>query len=121
MKIGTVFCLEQLKLRRRGIPLLFTAVFLLIALWMEWAFEESDAGTINDQRIMIYLNLLLMTTILVPITLAALASRLCDMEQLGNTYKWICTIEEPGRIYRGKVLTGGDLSHVFEYSGVRGL
>ena len=36
MKMGTVFCLEQMKLRRRGIPLLFTAVFLLIALWMKY-------------------------------------------------------------------------------------
>lgn len=106
MKMETVLWLEWLKLRRRGIPLLFAAVFLLTALWMGWSFGKSDASGINDQRIMIYLNLLLISTILVPITLAALACRLCDMEQMGNTYKWICTIEEPEAVYRGKVLTG---------------
>ena len=39
--------------------------------------------------------------------LAMLASRLCDMEIKGNTLKLICTMEEKGRLFDMKVLTGG--------------
>ena len=97
---------EAKKLRRRRLPLLFFMVFLLIAAWILWCLDDLDTSRLNDVGAMLYINLLLMNTILSPVVLAAAASRMCDMEQAGNTYKWLCTMERPVHIYRGKMLVG---------------
>ena len=97
---------EAKKLRRRRLPLLFFMVFLLIAAWILWCLDDLDTSRLNDVGAMLYINLLLMNTILSPVVLAAAASRMCDMEQAGNTYKWLCTMERPTHIYRGKMLVG---------------
>lgn len=75
-------CLELRKLRHRHTPALFLAVFALISAWMAWCFHDMDISRINDPAAMIYINMLLMNTILCPITAAVLASRMCDMEQI---------------------------------------
>ena len=93
-------CLELRKLRHRHTPALFLAVFALISAWMAWCFHDMDISRINDPAAMIYINMLLMNTILCPITAAVLASRMCDMEQIGDTYKWLCTMQKPEHIYR---------------------
>lgn len=36
----------------------------------------------------------LYNTIFMPLTLAAMASRLCDAENKGNTYKLLCTMQQ---------------------------
>lgn len=100
------FCLELRKLRHRHTPALFVAVFALISAWMAWCLKDMDVSRISDPTALIYINMLLMNTILYPITAAVLASRMCDMEQIGDTYKWLCTIQKPEHIYRGKVLVG---------------
>lgn len=109
----TEFYLEMKKLRRRNLPLLFLVTFAAIALWLGWCLKDLDATRTNDMSAVIYINLLLMDTILCPVMLAAAASRMCDMEQLGNTYKWLCTIQKPEHIYRGKVLAGSFCLTVF--------
>ena len=106
-------CLELRKLRHRHTPALFLAVFALISAWMAWCFHDMDISRINDPAAMIYINMLLMNTILCPITAAVLASRMCDMEQIGDTYKWLCTMQKPEHIYRGKVLVGTVYMAVF--------
>lgn len=107
------FCLELRKLRHRHVPALFLAVFALISAWMAWCLNDMDPSRISDPAALIYMNLLLMNTILCPFTAAVLASRMCDMEQVGDTYKWLCTIQKSGHIYRGKVLVGGVYMAVF--------
>lgn len=106
MSKKTEFSLEMRKLRRRHIPLLFLMVFALITAWTYWCIDDLDISRLNDVSAMVFTNLLLMNTILCPIVLAALASRMCDMEQMGNTYKWLCTMQKPEHIYRGKVMAG---------------
>lgn len=102
----TEFFLELKKLRHRWIFSLFFAALALLTLWLAWCLNDFNPDSINDVSPMLFLNLLLMNTILCPVMLAAVASRMCDMEQLGNTYKWLCTIQKPEHIYRGKVLVG---------------
>lgn len=113
MTLKKEFCLELRKLRHRHTPALFFAVFALISAWMAWCLNNMDVSRLSDPAAMIYINLLLMNTILCPITAAVLASRMCDMEQIGDTYKWLCTIQKPEHIYRGKVLVGGVYMAVF--------
>ena len=72
--------------------------------------DDLDITRLNDASAMLFTNLLLMNTILCPIVLAALASRMCDMEQMGNTYKWICTMQKPEHVYRGKAAAGSFIS-----------
>ena len=91
MSKKTEFALEMRKLRRRHIPILFLMVFVLITAWTYWCIDDLDVSRLNDVSAMVFTNLLLMNTILCPIVMAALASRMCDMEQMGNTYKWLCT------------------------------
>lgn len=100
------FCLELRKLRHRHVLVLFLITFALIFAWMCWCLKDIDSSKTNDIFAVIFMNLLLMNTILSPIVIAALASRMCDMEQSGNTYKWLCTIQKPEHIYRGKVMVG---------------
>ena len=62
---------EAKKLRRRRLPLLFFMVFLLIAAWILWCLDDLDTSRLNDVGAMLYINLLLMNTILSPVVLAA--------------------------------------------------
>lgn len=114
----TEFHLEMQKLRHRRIPILFFLTFLVITAWMSWCLKDWDGSKTNDAAAMIFMNLLLMNTILCPVVIAALASRMCDMEQMGDTYKWLCTIQKPENIYRGKVITGCIILTVFNLAQV---
>lgn len=45
--------------------------------------------------------------LLLPTVLAAIASRICDTENKGNTYKLLCTMEKKGMIFDCKLILGG--------------
>lgn len=107
MTIRKEFGMELCKLRHRHIPAMFLLTFALIAAWLYWCLGDLDLSKTNDGAAMVFINLLLMNTILCPVMVAALASRMCDMEQAGCTYRWLCTIQKPECIYRGKVMAGG--------------
>lgn len=49
----------------------------------------------------------LLNTIFLPLILAVMASRICDAENKGNTYKLLCTMQEKKRIFNAKLLLGG--------------
>lgn len=101
-----VLILELKKLRRRYIPAMYLACLILMAAWMWWVVRDLNPSSLNDPAAMLYLNLLLMNAILCPIVLAAAASRMCDIEQQGNTWKWLCTLQKPEQIYLGKSAAG---------------
>lgn len=107
------FCLELRKLRHRRILTLFLITYVLIVIWMCWCLDDLEPARTNDVAALVFINLLLMNTILCPVAAAALASRMCDMEQSGDTYKWLCTIQKPEHIYRGKVLVGSIILAAF--------
>ena len=107
MTIGKEFGLELRKLRHRHVPALFLLTFAIITAWLYWCLNDLDLSKTNDAAAMVFLNLLLMNTVLCPVMAAARASRMCDMEQAGSAYRWLCTIQKPDCIYRGKVMTGG--------------
>lgn len=108
-----MFLMEMEKLRRRWIPALFFLTFGIIALWLGWCLREVDPSRFNDITALVFINLLLMNTIFCPVLQAVAASRMCDMEQLGNTYKWLCTIQRPEHIYQGKVMAGSFFTGLF--------
>ena len=97
---------EWMKLRRRKVELLLLAFLGFTFLWCAWILSDADAEALEDGYRWIFSNLSIINTILLPTMLAMLASRICDMEIKGNTLKLICTMENKGRLFDMKFLTG---------------
>lgn len=97
---------EFQKFHRRHMWLLFFLSFALICAWMLWCVKDLDLTKLNSTTAMLEINLLLMNTIVTPLVLATTASRMCDMEQVGNTYTWIFTMQSPGSFFKSKLLAG---------------
>ncbi len=101
------FVTEIKKTKRKwmwGAPL---GIFLVDLAWMYWVFSGMEREELADGFYQLLMNLPLVNTITLPILAAVLASRLCDMENKGNTYKLLCTLQEKGAIFRNKFILGG--------------
>lgn len=101
------FVTEIKKTKRKwmwGAPL---GIFLVDLAWMYWVFSGMKREELADGFYQLLMNLPLVNTITLPILAAVLASRLCDMENKGNTYKLLCTLQEKGAIFRNKFILGG--------------
>lgn len=97
---------EWMKVRYRKIGLLIAAFLGLIVLWVIWALSDAPAEQIWDGYRMMFLQISLMDTILLPTMIAMLTSRLCDAEVKGDTLKLLCTMEKKGRLFDMKLLMG---------------
>lgn len=97
---------EWMKVRYRKIGLLIAAFLGLVVLWVIWALSDAPAEKIWDGYRMMFLQISLMDTILLPTMIAMLASRLCDAEVKGDTLKLLCTMEKKGRLFDMKFLMG---------------
>lgn len=94
-----------------GVPL---GVLLLDFVWMYWIFSRSKEPELAQGYYQLMMNLPLVNTVTVPVMAAVIASRLCDMENKGNTWKMLCTLQEKSRIYFNKFLLGG--MYIFGFS-----
>lgn len=97
---------EWMKTRYRGIGCIVLAFFGLIVLWSFWALHDIPRSQVEDGFRMLFMQIPLMDTILMPTMIAMLASRLCDAEVKGSTLKLLCTLEKKGRLFDLKLLTG---------------
>ena len=98
---------EFQKLRRRHLWLIFAADLFVTFLWVLYVFHDLNLDRINETTGMLGTNLLLSNTILTPLLLAVTASRMCDIEQAGNTYTWIFTMQLPETFLASKLMAGG--------------
>ena len=101
-----LFLAEQRKLHTRYVwlvPVGFLALLLLWTLASARNFDDMDRAT--GYQYFLY-SMSLMNSIFMPVMLAVVASRLCDMEIRGNTLKLLYTLERPGRFY--------DIKYLFE-------
>lgn len=97
---------EWMKVRYRKIGLLLAAFWGLILLWILWAVHDAPQERIWDGYRMLFIQIPLIDTILMPTMTAMLASRLCDAEVKGDTLKLLCTMEKKGRLFDMKLLMG---------------
>lgn len=81
-------------------------VLLLDLVWLYWIFSDLDEAQLAEGYYEMLMNLPLINTITVPVMAAVIASRLCDMENKGNTYKLLCTLQEKSAIFRNKLILG---------------
>lgn len=104
---------EWMKVRYRKIGLIVLAFLGLIVLWVSWILSRNDIEELTDGYQMLFMNLPLIDTILMPTMIAMLGSRLCDVEVKGDTLKLLCTMEKKGRLFDMKLLTGAFYLAVF--------
>lgn len=98
--------LEFYKIRRRGIFL--TALFLCGAEGAWTAYSAQQYLEENGTHLVwnnLFTNLALLHGLFLPMAIAVLASRICDMEHKGDTWKLLGTAAEPmNRLYFSKFL-----------------
>ena len=79
--------LEFYKCRRRKIVLVCAAVLAVELIWMEAFFTRQDTEDLKWGWMLLLYNLAMVDAIVLPISVAALASRNCELEHKGNTWK----------------------------------
>ncbi len=104
---------EWIKVRYRGIGLILLAFAGLLILWSIWALDKLSQKQLDDGYRILFLQIPLLDTVLLPTMTAMLASRLCDAEVKGGTLKLLCTLEKKGRLFDLKILTGACYLMVF--------
>ena len=98
--------LEFFKCRRRKIVLVCAAVLAAELLWFGMYLTRQDAEDLVEGWMMLFYNLALIDAIFLPISVAVIASRNCELEHKGTTLKLLETMVTPGRLYCTKMLWG---------------
>ena len=98
--------LEFYKCRRRKIVLVCAAVLAAELLWFGVYLARQDAGDLVQGWMLLFYNLALIDAIFLPISVAALASRNCELEHKGASLKLLETMVTPGRLYGAKLAWG---------------
>ncbi len=94
-----LFWAEQKKMKRRFVWLVPIGFAALLMLWsMANIRNFTDADRAFGYAYLFY-SYCVMNAIFMPVMLAVVASRLCDMEIKGNTWKLLYTMEKPGSFY----------------------
>lgn len=106
--------IEFKKIRHRYIGLLYLAPLLLIMVWMVWCLRDMNEVMLHQGYYLMLLNLPLMNAIILPTVLAAVCSRICDIEIKGNTFKLLCTMEPRQSIYHNKLIV--NMIYLFLFS-----
>lgn len=95
--------LEFFKCRRRKIVLVCAAILAVELLWMGVFFARQDAEDMKQGWMLLLYNLSMVDAIILPLSVATLASRSCELEHKGNTWKLLETMASPGRLYAAKL------------------
>ena len=98
--------LEFFKCRRRKILLVCAAVLAAELLWIVSSFLRQDAEDLIQGWMMMLYDLSLVDAIILPISVATIASRNCELEHKGMTLKLLETMATPGQLYGAKLTWG---------------
>ena len=98
--------LEFYKCRRRKIVLVCAAVLAVELVWMGVFFTRQDAEDLKWGWMLLLYNLAMMDAIILPLSVATLASRNCELEHRGSTWKLLETMASPGSLYGAKLAWG---------------
>lgn len=95
--------LEFYKCRRRKIILVCAAVLAVELIWMGAFLDRQNAEDLKWGWMMLLYNLAMVDSIVLPLSVATLASRSCELEHKGNTWKLLETMASPGKLYAAKL------------------
>ncbi len=97
---------EQKKARRRNIWLIPLGFLSFEAVWMLWQLARAHTEELASGYLMLFYDLPVMNTLIMPLMIAVIASRLCDMEIKGDTLKLLYTMQKPSEFFDCKYLSG---------------
>ena len=103
--MGKSFWVELQKAHRRHDLLLCLLVPAIIVLWVGGLQQSSPDELANAYSALFY-SYPVIEAILLPVTMAVLASRLWDMEVKGSTAKLLYTLQSRRSLFAGKALFG---------------
>lgn len=95
--------LEFFKCRRRKIVPVCAALLGAQLIWFVIYLLRQDAQALSQGWMLLLYNLALDDAIMLPLTVAVIASRSCEVEHRGNTFKLLETAATPGRLYGAKL------------------
>lgn len=105
---------ERKKQRYRKVWMVPLGFLIVLALWISVPMRNFTAQDLTKGYQYLFYQLSLMNAIFIPVMLAVIASRLCDMEIKGCTLKLLYTLEKPGRFYDLKFLA--ELKYLLYFS-----
>lgn len=76
----------------------------IISVWCLWVMHDPDEEYARQGYTYMVTTLLVINSIFLPVTVAVMASRLMDLENKGNTYKLLCTVQSKSSIFVCKLL-----------------
>ena len=91
--------LEFFKCRRRKILLVCAAVLAAELVWIVSTFARQDAEDLLQGWMLLLYDLAMVDAIIMPISVATIASRNCELEHKGTTLKLLETMASPGALY----------------------
>lgn len=100
---------EIRKCRKRKLWFIYLCALAVMVLWIYGSFARNPF-TPSQAEVGYYtllLNYTLMNLIFLPIVLATSASRVCDIENKGNTYKQLFTMQSRSSLFHGKLVLNG--------------
>ncbi len=98
--------LEFFKCRRRKITLVCAAVLGAQLFWFGATLSRRSASELTQGWQMLFYNLSAVDAIILPVASAVIASRNCEIEHTGGTFKLLETMVPPGRLYHAKLVWG---------------
>ncbi len=98
--------LEFFKCRRRKIALLCLAVLAVEAVWIVTSLTRQDAEDLRQGWMLLLYNLAMVDAIVMPLSVAVIASRNCELEHRGAALKLLETMATPGALYGAKLAWG---------------
>lgn len=100
------FKTEFKKIKHRHFFLLLFGCLALFFLWMAWSLKSGSAEEYASGYFHILYELPMLNTIILPLFIAVIASRIWDTEHKGNTFKLLYTLQDRKNIYIAKSLLG---------------
>lgn len=103
MRPMTGIGLEWYKCRRRQVPLVCLGLLGAQMVWMGVFLLRQEQEDLAQGWMLLLYNLALVDAIMLPLTVAVLASRNCEGEHKGSTWKLLETMVTPGQLYAAKL------------------
>lgn len=99
--------LEFQKVRRKRVWLIVALLILVQLLWAQWSLSYMDDRDLQQGWEYLLYQFPLLNAIMMPVIAAVVASRLCNLEHKGQTFKLLETLMPAGRLFDAKFLWGG--------------
>ena len=101
--------MEFFKCRRRKIALICLAFVAVQLAWMGRTLTQMEPRELAQGWMSLLYNLAVIDAVMLPLTISALASRNCEMEHKGSTWKLWETVTTPQRLFGAKLAWGAIL------------